>query len=46
MISSGAGLVVGVIAYSAYHLFNMMIDHFSTKVQKQTLEIINVIQQP
>lgn len=44
MISSGAGLVVGVIAYSAYHLFNMMIDHFSLKVQKQTLEIINVIQ--
>lgn len=46
MISSGAGLAVGVIAYSAYHLFNMMIDHFSLKVQKQTLEIINVIQQP
>jgi len=46
MISSGAGLVVGVVAYSAYHLFNMMIDHFSIKVQKQTLEIINVIQQP
>ena len=46
MISSGAGLVVGVIAYSAYHLFNMMIDSFSLKVQKQTLEIINVIQQP
>lgn len=46
MISSGAGLVVGVVAYSAYHLFNMMIDHFSLKIQKQTLEIINVIQQP
>ena len=46
MISSGAGLVVGVVAYSAYHLFNMMIDSFSLKAQKQTLEIINVIQQP
>jgi biopolymer transport protein ExbB len=46
MISSGAGLVVGVVAYSAYHLFNMMIDSFSLKVQKQTLEIVNVIQQP
>jgi len=46
MISSGAGLVVGVVAYSAYHLFNMMIDSFSLKVQKQTLEIINAIQQP
>jgi biopolymer transport protein ExbB len=46
MISSGAGLVVGVLAYSAYHMFNMMIDSYSLKVQKQTLEIINVIQEP
>lgn len=46
MISSGAGLVVGVVAYSAYHLFNMMIDNFSLKVQKQILEVINIIQAP
>jgi biopolymer transport protein ExbB len=46
MISSGAGLVVGVVAYSAYHLFNMMIDNFSLKVQKQILEVINIIQSP
>jgi biopolymer transport protein ExbB len=46
MISSGAGLVVGVVAYSSYHLFNMMIDNFSLKVQKQTLEIINAIHEP
>ena len=46
MISSGAGLVVGVVAYSAYHLFNMMIDNFSLKAQKQMLEIINTIQEP
>lgn len=46
MISSGSGLVVGVVAYSAYHLFNMMIDGFVLKVQKQSFEIVNVIQQP
>jgi biopolymer transport protein ExbB len=46
MISSGAGLVVGVIAYSAYHLFNMAIDAFTAKVEKQTLDIITVIQSP
>lgn len=46
MISSGAGLVVGVVAYSAYHLFNMMIDNFALKVQKQTLEVINIIHEP
>ena len=46
MISSGAGLVVGVVAYSAYHLFNMMIDNFSLRAQQQMLEIINTIQEP
>ena len=46
MISSGAGLVVGVVAYSAYHLFNMMIDQYSLKAQKQMLEVINTIQEP
>ncbi len=46
MISSGAGLIVGVVAYSGYHLFNMMIDGFSLKVQRQILEIINTIQEP
>lgn len=46
MISSGAGLVVGVLAYSAYHLFNMMIDNYTTRVQRETLDIIHVIQEP
>lgn len=46
MISSGLGLIVGVIAYAAYHFFNMMIDHFSLNVQRQGLEFISVIQQP
>ncbi|MGK4566107.1 MotA/TolQ/ExbB proton channel family protein [Flavobacterium sp. 3HN19-14] len=45
MISSGAGLVVGVVAYSAYHMFNMMIDNFVLKSEKQQMEIINAIQQ-
>jgi len=46
MISSGAGLVVGVIAYCGYHLFNMMIDRFTLLAQRQTLELINTIQDP
>jgi biopolymer transport protein ExbB len=44
MISSGSGLVVGIIAYSAYHLLNGKIDHFALKVQKQILEFVNIIQ--
>jgi biopolymer transport protein ExbB len=43
MISSGLGLIVGVIAYSGYHFFNMMIDNFALKVQKQVIQFVNVI---
>lgn len=46
MISSGAGLIVGIIAYSAYHLLNGKIDAFSLSIQKQVLEFVNIIQRP
>jgi biopolymer transport protein ExbB len=44
MISSGSGLIVGIIAYSAYHLLNGKIDDFALKIQKQILEFVNIIQ--
>jgi biopolymer transport protein ExbB len=44
MISSGAGLIVGIIAYSGYHLLNGKIDNFALKIQKQILEFVNIIQ--
>ena len=44
MISSGSGLVVGIIAYSGYHLLNGKIDNFALKIQKQILEFVNIIQ--
>lgn len=44
MISSGSGLIVGIIAYSAYHLLNGKIDSFALKIQKQILEFVNIIQ--
>lgn len=46
MISSGAGLIVGILAYSAYHLFNGKIDSFTLAIQKQVLEFVNIIQRP
>ena len=46
MISSGAGLTVGIIAYSAYHLFNGVIDSFSLNIQRHVLEFVNIIQRP
>lgn len=44
MISSGAGLLVGIIAYSAYHLLNGKVDSFALRIQKQILEFVNIIQ--
>ncbi|HEX9980871.1 MAG TPA: MotA/TolQ/ExbB proton channel family protein [Flavobacterium sp.] len=46
MISSGAGLLVGIIAYAGYHLFNGVIDGFNLRIQKQVLEFVNIIQRP
>ena len=46
MISSGSGLIVGIVAYSAYHLFNGKIDGFALDIQKQILEFSNLIQRP
>lgn len=46
MISSGAGLIVGIIAYAAYHLFNGRIDEFALNIQRQVLEFVSAIQRP
>lgn len=46
MISSGAGLVVGIVAYSAYHLLNAMIDNYALKIQTTNLGFVNIIQRP
>ena len=43
MICSGTGLIVGVIAYSAYHYLQMMIDRFSINMQRQVNEVIKVL---
>jgi len=46
MICSGAGLIVGILAYSAYHLLNGLIDNFALKIQRTNLEFVNLIQRP
>jgi biopolymer transport protein ExbB len=43
MISSGSGLIVGVIAYSGYHLLNMSVDKFTALVEADAFEVLNVI---
>jgi biopolymer transport protein ExbB len=43
MICSGTGLIVGVIAYSCYHILQMMIDRFTIKLQRQVNDVLKVI---
>jgi len=46
MITSGSGLVVGVIAYSAYHLLQQKINRFSLQMQKDAFEFMRSILSP
>ncbi len=46
MISSGSGLVVGLIAYAVYHTLNASIDNYLLNTQKAILNFINAIQRP
>ncbi|WP_234735961.1 MotA/TolQ/ExbB proton channel family protein [Tellurirhabdus bombi] len=46
MITSGAGLVVGVIAYTGYHLLNMLIEKFTLKLEINAFEFMEVLQKP
>jgi biopolymer transport protein ExbB len=44
MVSSGAGLIVGVLAYTFYHYLQIKIDKFSSKLQEETLTLIKTVQ--
>ncbi len=46
MVTSGAGLIVGLIAYMGYHLLNMKIDRIALKLQAGAFDFIDVLQKP
>jgi biopolymer transport protein ExbB len=43
MISSGSGLIVGVIAFTGYHVLNMRIDHFISRIEEEAFEFLNIV---
>jgi len=43
MISSGSGLVVGILAFTAYHILNGLIDNYALAIQKSNLDFIKLI---
>jgi len=46
MVTSGAGLIVGLIAYMGYHLLNMKIDRIALKLQAGAFDFLDVLQKP
>ncbi len=45
MISSGSGLIVGVIAYCGYHVLNMKLDRFITFVEAESFDVLNSVKE-
>jgi biopolymer transport protein ExbB len=43
MISSGSGLIVGIIAFTGYHILNMRIDRFISQVEEEAFEFMNIV---
>lgn len=43
MITSGFGLLTGIIAYGGFHLLNMKIDRTALKLQRNSFEFIRII---
>ncbi len=46
MITSGTGLIIGLIAYAGYHLLNMKIDRFALRLQMAASDFLDVLQKP
>lgn len=46
MVSSGAGLIVGVIAFTFYHFLNTMVDGVSKKLERSIMEFLDTINEP
>lgn len=46
MVTSAAGLVVGVFSFVSYHFLNMLIDRNITRMEVSSVEFIDMLQDP
>lgn len=46
MITSAAGLIVGMLAHIAFHYLNSLIDRVSYQIESNAVEFIDLIQEP
>jgi len=46
MVSSAAGLLVGIVAFVGYHWLNIMVDKTVQKLEQNAMEFIDLLQEP
>ena len=46
MVTSAAGLLVGIVAFVAHHILISMIDHNTAKMETSAIEFIDILQEP
>lgn len=46
MISSATGLIIGIIAYILYHVLNGMVDKVVLKMETDSIEFIDLLEEP
>jgi len=46
MITSAAGLTVGIVAYVCYHILNMMVDKVILQLETDAIEFIDLLEEP
>jgi biopolymer transport protein ExbB len=46
MVTSAAGLTVGIIAYVGYHILNMMVDKVILNLETDAIEFIDLLEEP
>ncbi|MXV16288.1 MotA/TolQ/ExbB proton channel family protein [Hufsiella ginkgonis] len=46
MITSAAGLIVGIVSYVLYHILNIMVDRIILRMETDAIEFIDLLEEP
>lgn len=46
MITSAAGLMIGIVAYIGYHILNIMVDRVILRMETDAVEFIDLLEEP
>ena len=46
MITSAAGLIIGILAYIGHHVLNLMVDKIILKLETESIDFIDLLEEP